>query len=149
MLIMATRYTEMCAVLILYTSKVQQCNTVPRNPNVSRSIFKELAEAKLYLQSYLSESFLVAAVCSAAIEVSASTLLVYISKDASVGSVPVLDTYFKFEGEVTYDLEVDTVESNFVLWRQYVLHVAFESHFFHSSRASAFRMPWRTKMSIP
>ena len=107
-----------------------------------------IAEAKLHLQSYLSESCLVA-VCSAAKEVSASNLLVYISKDASVGSVPVLDTYFKFEGEVTYDLEGDTVESNFVLWRQYVLHVAFESHFFHSSRTSAFRTPWRTKMSIP
>jgi len=34
MLIMATRYTEMHAELILYTSKVQQCSTVSRSPNV-------------------------------------------------------------------------------------------------------------------
>ena len=33
-LIMATRYTEMHAELILYTSKVQQCSTVSRSPNV-------------------------------------------------------------------------------------------------------------------
>ena len=148
MLIMATRYSywDVCSTNTICLKRT--IHTFFRSLNVYSSVFKKLAEAKLHLQSYLSESFAVA-ISSAAIEVSASTLLVYISKDASVGSVPVLDTYFKFEGEVTYGLEVDKVESNFVLWRQYVLHVAFESHFFHWSRASAFRMPWRTKISIP
>ena len=73
----------------------------------------------------------------------ASNWLEYISKDASVGSVPVFDTYFGFEGEVAWDLEGVAVESNFLLL------VALENHFFHSSRTSAFRMPWRTKISIP
>ena len=109
---------------------------------MSKAAFsRKLAEAKLHVQIYLSESFAVA-VCSAAIEVSASTLLEFISKDASVGSVPVFDTYFGLKGEVTYMLEGVAVEL-------YVLLVAVENHFFHSFRASGFRTPWRKKISNP
>ena len=90
----------------------------------------------------MTESFAVD-VWPPAIVVSASNWLEYISKDAWVGSVPVFDMYFGLEGEVAWDLEGVAVESNF-------LHlVAVENHFFHSSRTSAFRMPWRTKISNP
>ena len=105
----------------------------------------------LFVQSYLSECFSVD-VWAPAVVSSAANLLEYISKDASVGSVPVFDMYFDFDEKVAWDLKGDAVESSILLplnCSQGNQLVSVENHLFHSFWASAFRIPCRKKIIIP
>jgi len=65
-----------------------------------------------------------------------------------VGSVPDFGRVCMSCDELSWELEFwdnGAVEVDFVtpLWSTYVLLVTVENHFFHSFRASSFRMPWR------
>ena len=79
----------MCTELILQLESTIHI-LVSRGQKIYRKVLKYLLKVNLHLQIYLSESFLVA-VCSAAIEVSASNSLVY--NVISKYSVPVFDCF--------------------------------------------------------